>query len=156
MDYSIGAVIGSGLVATLVMTAMLYMGIAMMPKQMTMNLLYMLGSMVTTAKPAVYVVGAMIHTMMGLGFAFAHVGLFQAFDLEGDLLGWGILFGVFHWMIVGMGMGMMKPMHPQIKSGALAAPGFFVVNYPAMTVMGFVMLHLLYGLLVGVLYEAWV
>ena len=155
MDYSVGAVIGSGLVATLAMTAVLYMGIAMMPKQITMNLLYMLGSMVITGKPVVYVVGAMIHIMMGLGFAFAHVGLFHAFDLESNFIGWGILFGVFHWMLVGMGMGMMKQMHPQMKSGALAAPGFFVVNYPAMTIIGFMMLHLLYGVLVGALYEAW-
>ena len=31
MDYNIGAAIGAGLVATAVMTAILYMGIAMMP-----------------------------------------------------------------------------------------------------------------------------
>jgi hypothetical protein len=47
MDFSAEAVIGAGLVATEAMTAVLYMGISMIPKQMTMNLLYMLGTMVT-------------------------------------------------------------------------------------------------------------
>ena len=39
--------------------------------------------------------------------------------------------------------------------GAAEAPGVFVKNNPAMTIMEFLMLHLLYGLLVGVLYQAW-
>ena len=36
----------------------------------------------------------------------------------------------------------------------MQAPGMFARNLPAMTVMGFLMLHLVFGLLVGVLYEA--
>ena len=155
MPYSVGAAIGAGLVGAGVMGAVLYMGITMMPRQMTMNLFYMLGTMMTRAKVAAYIVGAMMHVMMGIIFALIHTGVYQAFDLESNLAVWGLLFGFVHWLVVGMGMGMIGVMHPLMRSGEMQPPGLFVKNYPTMTVMGFLMLHLLFGLLVGVLYQAW-
>ena len=59
MDYSFGVAIGAGLVGAAAMAVLLYMTIAMMPSQMKMNLFYMLGSMVTRSKGAVYLAGAM-------------------------------------------------------------------------------------------------
>ncbi len=50
MEYNFGAAILAGVVGTVVMTALLYMGLGMMPRQMTMNLLYMLGTMMTRNK----------------------------------------------------------------------------------------------------------
>lgn len=155
MDFNAGAAIGAGLVGTAAMTVVLYMGIAMMPGQMKMNLLYMLGTMMTRNKGAAYLMGAMMHTVMGIVFALIHTGLYQALGLETGLAAWGLLFGLGHWMVVGMGMAMIGSMHPLMRAGELQAPGLFVKNYPAMTVGGFLMLHLLYGLLVGVLYQAW-
>ena len=156
MDYNIGAAIGAGLVATAVMTAILYMGIAMMPKQMTMNLLYMLGTMMKTPGSAViYASGAVIHVMMGVVFALIHTGLYVAFDLTEGLVLWGLLFGFLHWVIFGIGLGMMRPMHQGIRNGTVQDPGMFAMNLPAMTVMGALMLHLVFGVTVGGLYEAW-
>jgi hypothetical protein len=51
-------------------------------------------------------------------------------------------------------MGMMGSMHPRIRDGELAAPGAFLKNYPMMSVVGFLMLHLMFGLVVGSVYEA--
>ncbi len=153
MDFSAGAAIGAGLVATAGMTAVLYMGIAMMPKQMTMNLLYMLGTMMTRSKTPAYMVGGMMHAMMGIVFALIHAGVYTALDIDSSLAGWGLLLGFVHWLMVGVGMGMMPQMHPMMRSGDMMAPGLFVKNHPPMTVMGFLMLHLLYGLLVGLVYE---
>ncbi len=155
MDYSIGAAIGAGLAGAGAMAALLYMGIAMAPKQMTMNLFYMLGTMMTRNRTAAYVVGGMMHAVMGIAFALIHTGLYQAFGLESGLALWGLLFGFGHWIVVGTGFAMIGSMHPLMRSGEMQAPGPFVKNYPAMTVMGFLMLHLVYGLLVGLLYEAW-
>lgn len=39
MDYDFGAAIAAGAVATVVMTAMLYMGMAMTPRETLMNIL---------------------------------------------------------------------------------------------------------------------
>ncbi len=155
MAWDGGAAVAAGAVATAVMTAMLYMGFFMMPRQMPMNLLYMLGTMVTTRTGPAYMMGAMAHAMMGIVFALIYTGVFRAFDVEADFAAWGLLFGLVHWAVVGVGMGMMGAMHPLMRRGEMAAPGPLVMNYPAMTVVGFLMLHLVFGVLVGVLYDAW-
>ena len=156
MDYSIGAAIAAGVLATVVMTAMLYMGMAVMPRQMPMNILYMLGTMMMSGnKMMAYVAGTMMHAMMGIVLALAHAGVIEGLDLTSALVAWGVLFGFVHWIMVGMGMGLIGTMHPLMRSGQMPAPGLFVSNLPKMTVMGFLMVHLVYGLVVGVLYEAW-
>ena len=153
MDFNIGAAIIAGVVATVVMTIVMYMGRAMMPQQMPMNILHMLGTMMTRSTGPAYVMGTMMHGVMGIVFALIHVAVFVALGLEA-LLAWGILFGVVHWVIAGMGMGMMGTMHPVIRSGEMPAPGPFVKNLPMMNVMGFLMVHVIYGLVVGGLYQA--
>ena len=155
MDYNFGAAIAAGALATVVMTAMLYMGMAMMPRQMPMNILYMLGTMMSRNTMMAYVAGTMMHAMMGIAFALVHAAAFKGLDLTSALIAWGVLFGFVHYLIVGMGMGMIGTMHPLMRTGQMPAPGIFVSNLPRMTVMGFLMVHLVYGLVVGVLYEAW-
>ncbi len=155
MDYSFGAAIAAGVVATVVMTAMLYMGMAVMPRQMPMNILYMLGTMMSRNTMMAYVAGTMMHAMMGIAFALVHTAAFKGLDLTSALVAWGVLFGFVHYLIVGMGMGMIGTMHPLMRTGQMPAPGIFASNLPRMTVMGFLMVHLVYGLVVGVLYEAW-
>ncbi|MDA1256958.1 MAG: hypothetical protein O3C10_03830 [Chloroflexi bacterium] len=136
------------------MTVLLYMGRAMMPEKMPMNILHMEGTMVTRNTGQAYMAGLMMHAMMGVVFAIIHTLLFQAFDLDSNLVVWGIVFGAAHWVIAGMGMGMIATMHPMMRSGEMAAPGAFVRNLPGMTVMGFFMVHIVYGLVVGLVYEA--
>ncbi len=155
MDYDFGAAIAAGAVATAVMTAMLYMGMAMMPRQMPMNILYMLGSMMSRNKMMAYTAGTMMHAMMGIVLAIAHVGAFIALDLTSALIAWGVLFGFVHYLMVGMGMGMIGTMHPMMRAGQMQAPGLFVANLPKMTVVGFLMVHLVYGLVVAGLYDLW-
>ena len=154
LDFTIGSAVGAGILATLIMTAVMYMGKFMLPKQMPMDILYMLGSMISKDKPVAYAVGSMMHAGFGIGFALIHIALFVAFDINDDLVLWGILFGAVHWMIMGMMMGMMKVMHPRIQDGSVPDPGFFLMNFPPMNIMGFLMVHLIYGLSLGTLYEA--
>ena len=153
MDFNIGAAIIAGVVATVVMTMVMYMGRAMMPQQMPMNILHMLGTMMTRSTGPAYIVGAMMHGVMGIVFAIIHAALFAAFGLESTLVLWGVLFGVVHWVIVGMGMGMIGTMHPVMRSGEMMAPGPFVKNLPMMNVVGFLMVHIIYGLVVGGVYQ---
>ncbi len=156
MDYSFGAAIAAGVVATVVMTAILYMGMALMPRQMPMNILYMLGTiMIPRNKMMAYVAGTMMHAMMGIAFALAHTGVIKGLDLTSALVAWGVLFGFVHYLIVGMGFGMIGTMHPLMRTGQMPAPGIFVSNLPMMTVMGFLMIHLVYGLVVAALYDVW-
>ncbi len=133
MDYSFGAAIAAGAVATVVMTAMLYMGMAVMPRQMPMNILYMLGTMMSRNKMMAYIAGTMMHGMMGIAFALAHTGVIKGLDLTSALVAWGVLFGFVHYLIVGMGMGMIGTMHPLMRNGQMQAPGLFVSSLPRMT-----------------------
>lgn len=68
---------------------------------------------------------------------------------------WGLLFGLAHWAVVGMALGMMPMMHRRIRDGEMEAPGFYALRYPPMTAIGFLMLHLIFGVIVGALYGAW-
>jgi len=151
MDFT--AAIFAGLVGGAAMTAVLYLGILMIPEHMKMNLLYMLGSMMFGERMMIYVSGAMMHAVNSIAFALAHVALYQTFDLDSELALWGLAFGAVHWLVAGMALGMMPMLHPRIKEGTLVAPGAFAMDYPMATMMGFLMLHLMFGILVGVFYE---
>ncbi len=154
MDFDAAAAIVAGLGGGAIMSALLYMGIGMMPKQMKMNLFLMLGTMMVQDKRMAYIVGAMMHGAMSIAFGLAHVALYTAFGLESALVVWGVLFGLAHWLISGMGLGMMPTMHSAIRRGELQAPGAFAMNFPTMTAAGFFMLHVIFGILVGAFYTA--
>ena len=156
MDFEGGAAIGAGLIGGAAMGVLLYMGIAMMPRQMKMNLFLMLGTMIFRNTTLAYMAGAMMHAVMSIAFGLAHVALYTAFGLESALVAWGLLFGFVHWMVSGMGLGMVPVMHPLMKTGEMDSPGPFALSYPAMTAMGYFMLHMVFGVLVGGLYEAFV
>jgi len=151
MDYP--AAIGAGLISGAVMAAVLYMGIAMMPAQMKMNLFYLLGSMMLRKRGLIYMSGAMTHGVLSIEFALIHVGIYEAVDLESNLIAWGLLFGLVHYIVSGMALGMMSMIHPRIRAGELQAPGAYALSYPKATAAGFLMLHLLFGALVGALYD---
>ena len=154
MDFEAGWAIGAGLIGGAVMVAILYMGIAMMPNQMRMNLLLMLGTMMLPAGVMAYLAGAMIHAVMSIAFGLIHAGAFVGLDIDSATAAWGLLFGLVHWAVVGMALGMMPLMHRGIQRGEVEAPGFYAISLGPMTAMGFLMLHLLFGLLVGVIYGA--
>lgn len=154
MPFDGGAGALSGILAGAIMAVVLYMGIAVMPRQMKMNLFLLLGTMILDKGPLAYVMGGMVHAGMSVGFALAHVAIFDALDVNSALVAWGLLFGLVHWAIVGMALGMMPIMHRGIRLGVVEAPGAYALRFPPMTAMGFLMLHLLYGLLVGAFYEA--
>ncbi len=167
----IGAAILGGLVGGGVLIVLLYMGIAMMPEQMKMNLLLLLGTMMVPVGAAAYMVGLMMHAMLSIGFGIVHGLILDAADVtsggEGALI--GIAIGLVHGVIVGMILGMMPMLHPRLRGSTpaipmlpaakageelLDPPGFFGLNYPMMTVAGFFMLHALFGIIVGLIYGA--
>ncbi|MEE9277937.1 MAG: hypothetical protein V3V06_05960 [Dehalococcoidia bacterium] len=158
MDYDVAAAVGAGLIGGTAMIVPLYMGRAMMPQQMRMDLFLLLGTMMTPRIDRVmaYMMGAMMHAGASILFAFAHVGVFVAADIETDLAAWGLLFGAVHYMLSGMAMGMMPMMHPLVRARELENPGPFALSMGPMTGMGFLMLHLLFGVVVGTLYEAFI
>ena len=79
---------------------------------MKMNLFYLLGSMMLRQEVImIYLAGMMVHAVMSIAFALAHVGGYQSLDLDSNLVAWGLLFGFVHYLIVGMAFGMMPMIH---------------------------------------------
>jgi hypothetical protein len=171
---NIGVSVVGGLVGGTAMIAVLYMGIWMLPRQMKMNLLLLIGTMVAPVGTAAYAVGLMAHGMMSVAFGVVHGGLIEAVGVTsaGQGAAYGALFGFGHALMVGVVLGMMPMIHPRLRStqgrlvpalaGGVAAtdeelldpPGFFGLNYPMPTVMGFFMLHVMFGVIVGAFYGA--
>lgn len=154
MEYDALAAVGAGLLAGAIMLVPIYLGRMMMPDQMKMDLLKMLGTMMMPVSGMTYGAGLLIHAMMSIIFGSLHAVFFLWLDIDSSLALWGLLFGAVHWIMVGMAFGMMKSsVHRGIRDGAVQAPGFFGLNMGMMTAVGILMVHLLYGVLVGAFYE---
>jgi hypothetical protein len=68
-------------------------------------------------------------------------------------IGAGILLAVVHTVISGLALAVLPAMHPGMRSLQSPAPGVFKSNLGARDVSAFVLLHLLFGAIVGVLYH---
>lgn len=156
MEFNSGAALAAGVLAGLIMLVPMYMGLAMMPNLMKMDMLKLLGTMMMPVSGMTYPIGLMVHLGASIVFALIHVAFFNLFDIDSAFAAWGILFGLVHAVIAGIGFGMMPIMHKGIKDGVVDAPGFMTLNLPMATVAGFVMVHVIYGVLVGAFYEAFI
>ncbi len=138
----VGAIV-AGLVGTAVMTVLMYMAPAMgLPK---MDVMGMLGSMFTERPESARGIGALAHFLMGAIFALVYAGLWNA-GLGTPTAGWGILYGLVHGVIAILVMPMMMRMHPRPPHGP-AGPA---------TAMGQLLGHAVYGLVVALVYAAYV
>lgn len=66
--------------------------------------------------------------------------------------GWltGVGFSVIHVVIAGVFMGVIPTMHPRMPD-PISPPGAFLSNLGTLGIVAFVMLHVLYGAVVGAL-----
>jgi len=170
-----GAAVVGGLIGGGAMVAVLYPMIWMLPRQMKMDFLKIVGTMAVPAGATAYVAGLMIHGMMSAAFGLVHGGILAGLEIEsaGAGAGAGVLIGVAHAAVTGTMLGVLPLMHPRMRpthpklvpafagggsvsphEELLEPPGFFGLNYPPLTVMGFFMLHVMFGLIVGVTYGA--
>jgi hypothetical protein len=63
------------------------------------------------------------------------------------------LFGLLHWLAVGLMMGAVPMMHAGIRAGAVEAPGVYMTrNGGAMAFMGGLIGHVIFGLVVALVY----
>ena len=62
------------------MSAILYMGIAITPKQIKMDLFYLPGRMIVRQRAMLYMAGGLAHAGMSIFFALIHVGVCRALD----------------------------------------------------------------------------
>ncbi len=154
MEYNSPAAIYSGLIAGALMLIPIYLGRMMMPAQMKMDLLKMLGSMMMPVGGMTYGIGFMIHAVMSIVFASAHAAFYLWLDVESSYA-IGIVFGIVHFIGTGMFFGMIgSSIHRGVKDRDVEAPGFFALKLGMPTAMGALVVHIIFGLVVGGLYES--
>ena len=137
------AVIIAGLAGTVAMTILMYLAPLMgMPK---LDIIAMLGTMFTSNKTVSTIIGVMAHLMMGVVFAFIYA-LLWSFGIGSPTWLWGLIFGALHGLLVYMIMPMINRMHPrpvEMEGGTKLA-------------VGMLMVHMLYGLVVALVYGSYV
>ena len=145
---NVGRAFLAGVAGGIVMSIGLAIGRAM---GMPANLELMLGTMILPPSTSAFVVGLVMHlTIAGL------IALIYAWGFEtithgsSALIGAG--FAIVNAIIGGLFMGLMPMMHPLIPE-MMPAPGAFMSNMGMMGVMAEIVLHILYGAIVGAMYE---
>jgi len=118
---------------------------------MRVNLEQMLGTM-TGMMPSgtTFAIGLVVHLMMGVAFAVAYAWLFEQVAHRGN---WttGALVAIPHIVFAGLMMGAIPMFHP-LMPNPMAPPGVFMSGLGAMGVGAMVMLHLIFGAIVGGVY----
>jgi len=148
---NIVAAVIAGVVGTAAMSMLMVVGPKMgMPK---MAIWDMLGSMFDPRGNSL--LGWIAHFMMGAVFALVYAALWST-GIGAPTLLWGILFGAVHFVVVGLMMGGLPMLHAGVKAGTVPAPGVLMLNSGPMGLMGGLVGHLLYGLVVTLVYAAFV
>lgn len=144
-----GKAFGAGVTGAVVMSIVMAIARAM---GMQVKLELMLGTMFgSPPSPGTWALGFVIHLMMGglFGLLYA-VGFEHVAHRAGVWVGAG--FGLVHALGSGLALAMVSSVHPLISAGQMPAPGAFMSGLGMMGVVAFVMLHLIYGGIVGGMY----
>ena len=122
-----------------------------------MDIPFLLGSAFFTDRTRAKAAGYLLHFAFGLLFALAYYALFRAI---GEASWWlGVLFGMAHALFAGTTLinVLLPAIHPRMGTATTAAdaspllepPGFLLINYGASTPVVTLVVHLVYGGIVG-------
>ncbi|MEX2547165.1 MAG: hypothetical protein WD830_05180 [Chloroflexota bacterium] len=152
MPILFGPAFAAGIVAGAVMTAMvLMMKVANVGLQMDMHRTW--GAMLRMYGTSGWLVGLAVHfALSGIVGVLYAIG-FAILGVSDGLWLWGLVGGLIHWAIAGMFMGMIHAMHPEIPERE-PDPGAFMLKFGMPDIPAFLMGHLAYGVVFGIVYAA--
>jgi hypothetical protein len=149
-----GAVAG-GFVGTLVLTTGLRAASEL--RLTRVDLPFLLGTAFTSNRVRAKAIGYGLHFVAGQAFALIYYAVFVAIDESGVLL--GAVFGLVHALFAGTALVniLLPVVHPRMGSPHTAAdsspllepPGFLMRSYGPSTPVVNVIVHVLYGAIVG-------
>lgn len=150
MDVNIGRAVRGALAGWAGMTALVMTGRQVgMTK---MSVMEMEGSLFAPPhSTGAKVIGSFTHLGMSLWIGFAYALGFQLTDIRPN---WrtGALAGLVHWAIATFVTGVASKKHP--KREQLAMPGFGGTALGARSAIGFLVGHIVYGILFGWQYDS--
>ena len=136
----VGAIV-AGLAGTAAMTVLMYLAPMMgLPK---MDIIGMLGSMFTSNKGTATILGLVAHFLMGGIFAIIYA-LLWSLGIGSPTWLWGLIFGAVHGVVAIVTMPLMARMHPRPPE----------MDGGMLTMLGQLMGHMVYGLVVALVYAA--
>lgn len=141
------------LIATAVMTLLMYIGRAM---GMRMDMPRLLGLMFfsTENTGAVYTAGFVAHFMMGAIFGILYAIAFWILGIPVNWV-WGAFFGLIHGIALGFMLPIMPKIHPRMGRDETLPPlGKFGSNYGSVVPAAFLVLHIVFGAVIGWIYQA--
>lgn len=139
----LAGVIGAAIMTIVIQVARL-MG---MPANMSL----WLGSLVTgELGAATWVLGFAMHLAIGGLFGLCYAIIFESVGRA--TTGAGAAIGLAHAMFSGIMLGALPWMHPLMPQ-VIAPPGMFMAALGALAVLAFIGLHVMFGAIVGHLYE---
>jgi hypothetical protein len=107
-----------------------------------------LGTMFGTAPgPVAFALGLAIHLAIGGAFGLLYGWLMETVWAHGGA-SMGMILGVIHAALVGMGVGLTPQWHPMVPE-RIADPGPYFANGGAVGVVCFFAVHVMYGAIVG-------
>lgn len=137
----------AGVVGGATMTILMAIGRAL---GLRVNLEMMLGTMLLPPGATAWVVGLALHLLISGLIAIAYAAGFERVTHRaGPSV--GLAFSGVHIVIGGLFMGLIPALHRLIPE-QLAAPGAFLSNHGALGVIAFIVLHAIYGTIVGTIY----
>lgn len=111
-----------------------------------------LGSLMTRSfDPMTWILGFAAHLFISGAIGIFYAKAFEAVNRFGA--GVGIVFGLLHWMVSGLVMGMVPEMFSMVPE-LFGVPGYFGIQFGGFTAAGIGLLHLLFGAVEGTLYES--
>ncbi|MBM3924864.1 MAG: hypothetical protein FJ320_02600 [SAR202 cluster bacterium] len=142
-------IIVAGLAGTAAITVIMYS--APMMGMAKMDIAQMLGSMFLPQGSTAFALGMMMHFMNGVIFAIIYGLVWEGLDV--DVTWWsGLIFGAVHFLVAMVGMAMMMFMHKEVKAGRMENP----TKAGPKGIIGSLMGHMLFGLVVALVYGAFV
>jgi hypothetical protein len=97
--------------------------------------------------PAAFVLGFLLHLAIGGAFGLLYGWLMETVWDHGGAAT-GMILGVIHAALIGMAIGLTPRFHVLIPE-RLADPGAYFANAGVAGVIGFFLIHVLYGAIVG-------
>lgn len=140
-----GRAFAYGVLGTFIMTVLL---VLMRWSGLTQfNISMFLGSMLTLEfNPSTWVAGFIWHLLNGGIFGLIYAAIFKGIGSASS--GRGTMLGFVHWLVFSAVLAFSADIHPLIPS-ELPEPGFFAINYGAITAVGTLALHLVFGYVIG-------
>jgi hypothetical protein len=138
----------AGVIGAAIMTIVIQLGRLL---GLDANLSLWLGSMVTGELGALsWLLGFAMHLTLGGLFGVAYAIVFES--TARVTTGAGATIGLAHAMVSGILLGALPWLHPLMPQ-VIGAPGMFLAGFGLLGVIVFIALHVMFGGIVGHLYE---